>query len=268
MRSPRTLTLKRVAGRGLLTLPLLALAAGCNLQIGTGIEASEAWNRTYEVSPGATLDVRETNGQIRIEAADGNQIEVQATRIAKASTEEAAKAALKELTISETATAGRVELDSTMPGLQLGIGVSRRVNYNIKVPRATNVTIKTTNGDIRIQSVGGFLRVEATNGQIIAQGLGDGADVSSMNGRVDLDFAAVGSSGIRCKTMNGQVVVTVPKDTSATISARVTNGIVHTENLEVKAEDDSRRRLDGTIGGGGPDIRLETTNGEIRLVGK
>jgi hypothetical protein len=46
------------------------------------------------------------------------------------------------------------------------------------------------------------------------------------------------------------------------------NGVVDTDNLDVAASESSRRRLDATVGGGGPEIRLETTNGEVRIVGK
>ncbi|MND02081.1 hypothetical protein D3C83_213320 [compost metagenome] len=60
----------------------------------------------------------------------------------------------------------------------------------------------------------------------------------------------------------------MPTTTKATIAARVTNGRIETENLPVKSSDDSSRRLDATLGGGGPVISLSTTNGEIRVVGK
>ena len=51
-----------------------------------GVEARDNWTRSYAVEAGATLEVRETNGRIRILAGGGNQIEVTATRIAKAPT--------------------------------------------------------------------------------------------------------------------------------------------------------------------------------------
>ena len=55
----------------------------------------------------------EANGRITVEAGDGDEIEVSATRVAKAPTEEAAKAALEEIQIKEAASADRVEIDST-----------------------------------------------------------------------------------------------------------------------------------------------------------
>ena len=236
---------------------------------GIGIEARETWTRTYTVSAGASLEVRETNGRVRVEATDGDKVEVVATRISRAPSEEAAKADLKEFTIKETATADRVELASTGGDIELlAMGRSRSVNYEIKVPRSMSVTIKATNGQVDVQGITGKLKVEATNGEIQGSNLGAGAEVSSTNGRIRLAFDSIGEDGVRCRTVNGQIIVTVPTSAKATIAARVTNGVISTENLEVKSSDESRRRLDATIGGGGPEIRLDTTNGEIRVVGK
>ncbi len=252
----------------LVAATVLAASAACNLQIGTGVEAREDWTRTYTIKAGGTLQVRGTNGKIHVVAIDGDKVEVSATKIAKGSTEEAAKATLKDVTIAETATPDRVELDSTTHGIEFALQMSHRVDYEIKVPRSLNVTINTTNGEISVEGVAGLLTVDATNGEITASGLANGADVSSVNGRIGLEFTKLGDAGVRCKTTNGQIVVTIPVASKATLAARVVNGVIQTENLAVQATETSRRRLDATVGGGGPEIRLEATNGEIRVVGK
>jgi len=264
--SSRFWHLARTAG---LIVAMAVTGSACHVNFGTGIEARETWTRSYPVTVGASLDVRETNGRVHIEATDGDKVEVVATRISKAPTEEAAKADLKESSINETVSPTRVELESTGRAIELlAMGRSRTVHYEIKVPRSMSVTVKTTNGEVNVKGITGFLKIEAVNGQIDGAGLGAGAEVSSVNGRIRLEFAKLADAGVRCKTTNGQIVITVPASTNATIAARVVNGVIRTENLDVEAQDDSRRRLDATIGAGGPEIRLETTNGEIRVVGK
>jgi len=245
-----------------------ALGSACNIHIGSGVEAKESWSRTYTVKPGAALAVRETNGQVRVEAVDGDTITVSATRIARARTDEAARAALKDVTIAETASADRVELDSTVAGIQFDFGVSHQVNYDIKVPRSLDVTIKTSNGSVDVAGVAGALTITATNGRISATGLAGSANVSSINGRLDLEFAKIGEAGVECRTTNGQIIVTIPRGIGATLAARVVNGVVHAENLPLETATESRTRIDATIGGGGPEIRLQTTNGEVRVVGR
>jgi DUF4097 and DUF4098 domain-containing protein YvlB len=262
MRIPTLLRLTASAGLMLTTAGFSA----CNLQLGGGIEARDTWTRSYPAKAGATLEIREANGRVHVVAGDGETIEITATRIAKAPTEEAAQAALKEFTIEESVTTDGVSLDG-MRGT-VGLNKSRSVSYEVRVPRAISITVKGSNGDVEVDGIAGVLRVETSNGRVVATRLGDGADISSANGQIDLDFATIGASGVRCKTTNGQIIVTIPTSTKATIAGRVTNGIVHTENLTVQATEQSTRRLDATIGGGGPEIRLETVNGEVRVVGK
>jgi DUF4097 and DUF4098 domain-containing protein YvlB len=267
---PATLliSLRRLMAAALPIAAALVVSAGCNLHIGTGIEARESWTKSYTVKPGATLAVRESNGKIRVSAGDGDKIEVTATRISKASTEEAAKADLKSFSIAETATPDMVEFDSSNRSVQMVLNNSRRVEYDIKVPKGLNVTLKTVNGVIEVQGVSGQLTIETTNGDINASGLGGGADVTAVNGSVRLEFAKVHDAGVRCKTINGQIIVTLPAGAKATLAARVLHGEIQTENLSLKMNEESRQRLDATLGGGGPEIRLETTNGEVRFVGK
>jgi DUF4097 and DUF4098 domain-containing protein YvlB len=258
-----------VAAFSLLLLTAAAVSLGaCNLHIGTGIEARESWTKTYTVKPGATLSVRESNGKIHVAAADVDKIEVTATRISTAMTEEAAKADLKDFTIAETVTDNLVELDSSKGSLQVVLHGSRRVDYEIKVPKSLNVTIRTANGEINVRDVGGALAIEATNGDIDASGLSGGADVSAVNGDVKLGFSQIAEAGVRCKTTNGEILISIPSASKATIAARILHGEIQTENLPIQKTDESRQRLNATIGGGGPEIRIETTNGEVKVVGK
>ena len=247
---------------------VVAAVSACNFKIGGGIEARDTWTRSYPVKAGATLEVKETNGRIQVEATDGQTIEVTATRIAKATSEEQAKDALKDVTIDETVKDDAVTLDGTANDSAFRGNRSRSVEYVIKVPKATSVTIKSANADISVKGISGVLRVDSDNAKIDASGLADGADVKTTNGEITLDFANVGPSGVHCRMTNGQLIVKVPASTKATIAGRVVNGIVQAENLKVDVTEHSMTRLNGTIGGGGPEIRLEGTNGEVRLVGK
>ena len=251
----------------LAALGAIALASACNLQFSTGIEAKAAWSKSYKVASGATLEIREPNGRINVEAVDGTEVQVSATRVAKAPTEEAAKAAAEKIQINETVSDDRLELDSTS-GSQVTIGTSQRVDYDIKVPRSINLVIKATNSAVDVKSVAGLVKVEATNGEINISGADKGADVNTVNGRVIVNVTQIGAEGVRVKTTNGAIEVGLPASGKATLTARVTNGAVEVENLQLQTSEKSHRRLDATLGGGGPEIRLDTTNGLIKIVGR
>ncbi len=258
----------RIAIAALPTLLIWMGASGCNLQFSTGVEAKDTWTRTYKVKEGATVELREPNGRIRVEAGDGGEVTINATKVAKGPSEEAAKAALADMVIKDVATADRVEIDSTSSSSGINFRLSKHVDYDVKMPRTGQLTIKSTNGEIKVIAIAGLVKIEATNGDIELTGMEKGVDVDAVNGRVQVEMASVGDGGVRCKTTNGEIILTVPASAKATIAARVTNGEVRTENLTVQSTESSHRRLDGTIGGGGPEIRLDTMNGEIRIIGK
>ena len=72
--------------------------------------------------------------------------------------------------------------------------------------------------------------------------------------------------GVKLECTNGGIKLRLPSDAKATISARITNGGIETSGLTLDATgEQSRRRLDGRLNGGGPRIDLEGTNGGIRI---
>jgi DUF4097 and DUF4098 domain-containing protein YvlB len=255
-------------------LAAAVLAAGvpflsaCHLEISNQAESRSPWTRTYTVNASATFDLRNTNGKIRIEAVDGDQISVSADRIAKAGTDDEAKAAAEGMEIKETASADLVALDarqSNTGGLFRG---ERRVDFVVKVPRALNLRITTTNGTIDIDAVEGSLRLESTNGVITANDIIGGAQAETTNGRITLDFAKSPAGSVTAETTNGEVVINLPRDAKARLAVRVMNGAIMAEDLPLEISEQTRRRLDATMNGGGADIRVETTNGAVRIKGR
>lgn len=251
-----------------LAITASASLTACNVNFSTGAEARDQWKRSYTLAKDGAFELRNTNGRVRIETTEGNAVEVTADRVVRAGTDEAAKAALSSIEIVERVTPDRIVLDSTnRPGVTFTL--QRHVDYAIRLPRWANVTINATNGDIEISGLTGTFRAEATNGRIQAHALENSANVNTTNGDIGLEFMKMGSAGVTCETTNGRIRVTIPRDAPARLSARVTNGVISTENLTVAASEQSRRRLEGTVGtGDGPSVRLSTTNGQIVVTGK
>ena len=239
--------------------------AGCNLDLSSGAEAKDQWQRQYKLSRGGTLDLRNTNGVVRFEVTDEDGIDVRAERVVRANTDQAAKEALAAFEIRESASSDRVTIDSTTTGSGLTFNLQRRVEFHVRVPRWTNMKIETTNGDIEVTGgrVTGTVHVSTTNGRIRAGGLENTARASTTNGQIELEIAKLSEDGVACETTNGSIELAVPPDINAQLSARVTNGGIRTDGLTLVVAEQSRRRLDASIGRGGPAIKLETTNGAI-----
>lgn len=244
-------------------------AAGCGLHFSPGIEAKADWTKRYTLAVGGTLEIRNSNGRIEVRTTDGDAVEVVATRVARGRDEAAAKAAVEKIEIKENARPDRIELDSSGGGgLNIDFGRSQRVDYVVRMPRRANLTLKIANGEVDIDGVTGAVDVTSTNGEIRAVGLAGKTKVETTNGQVTLDVARLGEDGLSCHTTNGAINLTVPKNLPADLSARVTNGGIDTSNLEFVVKEQSHKRLDATIAGGGPQIKLEATNGAIEIRGK
>lgn len=251
--------------RRLFALAFVVASAACNLQISTDVEAKDQWTRSYPISGGGALSIMNGNGRITVEAADIQTIEVSAERIVKAGNEEAANEQLKTIDMHEEVSADRVSIDGSTRGLN--IRTSRRINYTIKVPKTIAVTLDSSNGDITVTGLTGAFRASASNGRITGNDLHGSAHASTTNGVIALTMTEV-TGDVSAETTNGQVTVTVPRNTNASLSARVTNGAISHENLDLQVTESSRRRLDGRLGTGGPSIRVETTNGAVRVIGR
>jgi len=251
-----------------------ALAAvvltGCDLVMtDLSAQSTEQWTKTYTLAPGGRVDVSNVNGRVEVEPADGDQVEVRAEKIGKGATDEAAKQALGRIEIVEHATPGEVRIETKVAGSHgLNFG-GTEVRYFLKVPAGTQVRAGTTNGTIKLDRLKGDVTAETTNGSINGTGLSGRVKAGTTNGSINLELDALGQGGVSLETTNGGVKLTIPKDAAANISARLANGSIRTENLDVQSSgESSRRRLDGTLNGGGERIDVETTNGSITIRGK
>ncbi|HYN10714.1 MAG TPA: DUF4097 family beta strand repeat-containing protein [Vicinamibacterales bacterium] len=255
---------------GSLTALIAALVSSgaCGLNLSHDVEARDEWKRTYTLAPGASFEIKNTNGRIRIVPIDGDIAEVKADRIVKAATEESAKTALQQFEIAESVSPTSVVIDASSRGMGFTVRLQRRADFEVRLPRWANVRLGATNGDIEVSGLQGTFRATSTNGRIVGSALEGGATVETTNGVVNLDFAKLTDAGVTCETTNGTISVTVPRDTGARISARVTNGAISTSDLQMAVAEQSRRRLEASIGGGGPPIKLETTNGSIAIRGR
>jgi hypothetical protein len=254
---------------------LAAGSAACDISVGgTGFslgianaKASNTWTKSYTVAAGGRFEVVNTNGQVEFLQGTGPAVEVSAERIAKATSDEAAKDLLAKIEIVETVKPDSVRLETKTPKT-FGPG-GAEVKYTVKIPAGLRVAAENTNGGIKLTGISNEVEASTTNGAVNGEDLSGTIDASTTNGGVHLGVSKLGAGGLKASTTNGGVSVTIPADTRATISAHVTNGGLGVENLNVVTSgEQNRRHLEGTLNGGGPRIELGTTNGGISLSGK
>jgi DUF4097 and DUF4098 domain-containing protein YvlB len=244
---------------------ILAFAlSGCVGMHGLNASATEEWTRSYPLAAGGELSIENGNGRIEIEPSDGATVDVRAEKIAKAATEAGARELLPRITISDDAKPDRVSITTArMSGVMIGAGFE--VRYHVRAPKTAALNIRQSNGSITVNGWTGDVSAHGTNGAVIGKGLSGGVDASAVNGAVTIDMASVGAHRISLQTTNGGVTLALPDEAKADVDAAVTNGGISVNGVKLEVTEQSRRRLQGKMNGGGTAVELKTVNGGVRL---
>jgi hypothetical protein len=250
--------------------------AGCDIAVdghgGLGFDiaagkATDEWTRSYKVPAGGRLEIINVNGRITAEASDGQEVHLSAARSVKAATDEGAKELLGKIEMREEVGEGRVRVEVRAPRSSGSSG--HEIKWTIKVPRGVAVDLRTVNGGVHMLGLEGDLRARSTNGGITGKALiASSVDAAVTNGGVDIELAkAVTSGSFELEAVNGGVSIHLPEGTKADISGRCVNGGISADLPIETIGEQSRRRLEGRLNGGGARIALETVNGGVKFNG-
>jgi hypothetical protein len=219
--------------------------------------------RTYTVPAAATVfnvDAR-PNGSIEVIGAPRADVEVRARVTAHAPTD--AEARQLAAAVRVDAAAGQVSTSGPRnPGENHGWSVS----FQVLVPMQTWLSLRSTNGAIRISGVEGEMDFQTTNGAVTLASLAGQVKGRTTNGavKVTLDGPTWTGFGIDVETTNGAVQIAVPDGYSARLQASTVNGRTRVD-FPVTMQGRLDRGLDITLGSGGPTIKVTTRNGGVHV---
>jgi len=234
----------------------------------------EKFDRTFDVRPGALMSLANVNGHITIRAWDQPRVRIQAAKRVKASGSENAKQAMAALKIEIVPSDGGLRVTTRYPKRGDGFGlldwmfgshVNASVTYEVMVPRTMNLDLDNTNGGIDVSDVRGSHRVDTTNGRINLERCSGDIEAETTNGGIRAELLEVtAGKSMRLSTTNGRISLTAPPTLAAHVDASTTNGSINSD-LPVTTTHAGRHSLRGNINGGGPELRLRTTNGSIEI---
>lgn len=254
--------------RILLTAILTIAAVAAN-----ALTLDEIFDRTFDVRPGAVFALTNTNGRITVRGWDQRRIRVHALKHVESRDGDAARGAMKALTLALSQPNGGLRIETKYPRASDGIfewiagtSVSMSVTYEVTVPRNMDLQIEDTNGAIEASDVHGSHRIETTNGRItLARCAGD-LDAETTNGSIEAELTTVNAGRVvRLETTNGHISARLPRTFGARVDAENTNGSIDTDLPVTTSGSQGKHTLRGTINGGGSDLRLRTTNGSIHI---
>jgi hypothetical protein len=206
------------------------------------------------------VDARE-NGAVEIIGGSTSDIVVHELFEAEASSEADAKDMVSQVHVAIAN--GRIHADGPPERRHSSWSVS----YRIEVPHEIDLTAQSTNGPLEASNVAGNLELRTENGPIELSSVGGNVNARTQNGplEVTLTGSRWAGKGLDAETENGPVELTLPSSYAAHLETGTVNGPMSISfPITVQGHIDTKR-LSMDVGGGGPTVRVVTTNGPVTV---
>lgn len=220
---------------------------------GSGLEAHA--DLRVSVPPGKRLDIHLAVGEIRVSNVDGDlTLDVYSASVRATGTKGRLMVDAGSGSVHVTDAEGELEVDT-------GSGSTTVSGF---AGRSLLVDAGSGGVDVRNARVERF-HVDVGSGSVDAELLAaDDLLVDTGSGRVNLELRAVPRSSL-IDTGSGSVRLSLPANTNADLDFQTGSGRISTE-FAVSMNRVERRSLRGSIGDGGPVIRVDTGSGGIALL--
>jgi len=155
-------------------------------------------------------------------------------------------------------------------------------DFTLQVPERTSLVLKTVNdGDIVVKNVRGEFTLRNVNGHIELQDVAGPVSGKTVNGRIRAEFRENPAAACTFATVNGDLDVRFMPGLAADFQLKTFNGEIYSDfpvsYLPARPGEAKREKgrfvyrshdFQGVrVGAGGPEIRLETLNGDIMIAG-
>lgn len=202
-----------------------------------------------------------TNGGVSVKGWDGAGVLVRSRIDAWGPDEGSARSVASQVHVDFSA--GQLKAS----GPESANNQSFSVSYEVFVPRSADLVLKTHNGGISIADVRGNIQFEATNGGVSLKNLAGDVEGQTKNGGLNITLAGSRWDGtkLNARTTNGGINISMPVAYSAHFETATVNGHLNTDFPMTVHGNITGKRLATDIGGGGPTIHVETTNGGVNL---
>jgi hypothetical protein len=265
-------------------LVALALTSGILLAQEMPVEEKQTIRKTFAAA--RRIEVDNVNGFIHVSGYDGSEIQATIQETIRGETRERIAEARKEAKLDITESGDLVRFCADGPfrchcGNWRHPGYRVAYDFEIKAPRTTAVFLHTVNqGDIKVENMAGDYDLNNINGGIeMLEAAGSGR-VYALNGKVRVVFRQNPPAASTFGSLNGTVDLYFQPDLAADLRMKTFNGRFYTDfdltSLAARAVTPERKdgklvyhvdRYTGArVGRGGPEIKLDGFNGDIRIL--
>lgn len=254
----------------LLAIGLTAMSAGT--ASGAAAQAPD-FDWRGQLRTGQTIEIRGVNGHVRAEPSPDGRVHVVADKRARRSDPVTVRVEVVEhsggVTICAVyptpADASRANDCRPGGGRSSTNRNDVQVDFFVRVPAGVRFAGHTANGNVEADDLSSDVLAETVNGNVRIR-TGGFAQATTVNGSI---VCRLGHSSlahdIAFETVNGSITVETPDGLDADFRATTVNGSIDSDFQILVRGKVSRQSVQGTIGSGGPQLRLSTVNGSIRL---
>lgn len=270
---------------------LLVLFFGAH---GLGVEEKETIQRSFsflDPSGPKRVEVDNLNGSIEVVGYEGHDIQLVVSKTVMAESGERAQAAGREvkLDISQEANTIHLYVDGPFRCKDRSVnyrgwdhyGYKVNFDFQLKVPPETSLCLKTINeGEVKVRNTAGNFDIDNVNGGAEMLEISGPGRVYALNGEVKVAFKKNPQASCYFGSLNGDVEVSFRQGFSADLRFKTFNGSVYTdfpvtylpssaparESHKGKYVYKSDAFFGVRIGSGGPEMKFDAFNGDIRIL--
>jgi len=267
-------------------------------------ETEEQLNKQFTVKPGGKLVVDVDFGSIDVTTNDKGAVTVDVFRKVKRGGKSDEEAFLRDRPVTFSQDGNTITVQSrakTKEGWSWRGSQSTEGKYTISVPAEFNAQVKTSGGSVAVSDLkgdvkaktsggnvklarvrgpvdghtsGGNVRVTDCQGPLSVHTSGGSIDIENAVGKVDADtsggnvaarFAAPVSDDVTLKTSGGNVTMRVPEKSAFDLDASTSGGSVSSDLPVSTSGKPKRTHLKGPVNGGGKEVVLRTSGGNIQV---
>lgn len=287
-------------------LTSMIMLAGGALRTGVATETARAGgdfqerdeiNRTYQLSPGARVEVSSIRGPVEILNTDSATAEVQIIRTAR----NRADLEYHKIEVEQTANSlvvkgvqesGQRRHENIQVNHHVILKVPRRIDLAVSSVSGSlktgdvdgQMVVRSISGSVDIARVGGELQLSSVSGNFEVGNVGGDARLTSISGNVRLGqvngslevlsvsggvnatLASLSTQGIQVKSVSGSIEIGFKSDVNADFNAESVSGQVYLDVPNVTRDNEVKYpNARARIGAGGTPIRIFSVSGNIRL---
>ncbi len=254
------------------------------------VQEQETIERTFPAAK--RIDVDNIDGSITVVGSDAREIKVEIHKTIRARSPEKAQEAKREVRLDMAEQDDELRLFVDGPfrcKCQDGsinyrgprfYGYEVSFDFTLRVPRETSLRLRTVNrGNIRAQDVDGAFDVDNVNGGVDLVEVSGSGHAYALNRPLHVSFKRNPTSASDFGSLNGDVDVAFRPGLSADVWLKTFNGNAYTDfdvtalpnRPAVREQRDGKYVYKGNqfygvrVGQGGPELKFDAFNGEIRI---